>query len=157
MWRISLAIAFFWAASSIAADVHEQDDDRSALLDFGSPAVAQLQADVDALKLRLLHMEVAVLHDRIQSLAARSLSQDSNKRTPDPNLIQGNPFLSGQPGYPSWSAFEGIRWHGETPVVQINGGWYTLATFHGIPTPDISQFCGQRKCASRRTWYKSRG
>ena len=33
-----------------------------------------------------------------------------------------NPFLSSQPGYPKWSAFSGVRWEDEKPLVQIDSG-----------------------------------
>lgn len=62
----------------------------------------------------------------------------------------GNPFLSSVPGYPSWSAFTGVRWEGEQPIVQVNDEWYELVSFHDIPTEEIIQFIKQNGWPLRR-------
>ncbi len=52
-----------------------------------------------------------------------------------------NPFSSGAPGYPSWSAFTGVRWEGDKPIVRFEGQWYELVSFHGIPAEEILKHC----------------
>src|SRR5690606_13658211 len=52
-----------------------------------------------------------------------------------------NPFLSSAPGYPSWSAFTGVRWEGDQPSVRFEGQWYELVSFHGLPVEEILKHC----------------
>ena len=43
-----------------------------------------------------------------------------------------NPFLSSQPGYPTWSPFEDVKWNGDAPTVRVKGAWYTPISVHGV-------------------------
>jgi hypothetical protein len=52
-----------------------------------------------------------------------------------------NPFASRVPGYPNWSAFAGVRWEGDQPIVRVDGKWYELVSFHGIPVEEMLEFC----------------
>ena len=54
-----------------------------------------------------------------------------------------NPFLSSVPDYPRWSAFSAISWEDGAPQVEVNGRWYALVSFHGIPSAEIVEFCQQ--------------
>ena len=52
-----------------------------------------------------------------------------------------NPFLSSVRGYPKWSAFTGVKWKGNQPFVEVDGEWYELLRFHGIPIDEIREAC----------------
>ncbi len=62
---------------------------------------------------------------------------------PSVGLAQGNPFASNQPGYPKWSAFTGVRWENDRPIVQIDDRWYELVSIHGVATEKILEKCAQ--------------
>ena len=55
-----------------------------------------------------------------------------------------NPFLSSVPGYPNWSAFTGVRWEGDKPIVRFEDQWYELVSFHGIPVEEILKHCDEK-------------
>jgi hypothetical protein len=55
-----------------------------------------------------------------------------------------NPFSSSAPGYPVWSAFTGVRWEGDKPIVRFEDQWYELVSFHGIPVEEILKFCDEK-------------
>ncbi len=57
---------------------------------------------------------------------------------------QSNPFLSSQPGYPDWSAFTGIKWENDRPVVEFDGRWYELVSIHGVLAEDILKTCREK-------------
>jgi hypothetical protein len=59
----------------------------------------------------------------------------------DAIFAQSNPFLSSQPGYPNWSAFTGVKWRDDRPLVEIDNQWYELLQFHGIPVGQIREAC----------------
>lgn len=49
--------------------------------------------------------------------------------------------LVGQPGeYPKRAPFTSVRWEGTTPLVEIDGEWYILASLDGVPAGDIVSF-----------------
>lgn len=63
----------------------------------------------------------------------------------DATFAQSNPFLPSQPDYPKWSAFTGVRWKDDRPLVEIGGDWYELLQFHGIPVDEIRKACEKNR------------
>ena len=70
--------------------------------------------------------------------------------SPSPLHAQDNPFDGGQPGYPEWSPFTAVRWEGDVPIVQVDGQWYQLVSFHGIATSSILDTCRKRGWDARK-------
>ena len=54
---------------------------------------------------------------------------------------QSNPFRSDQPSYPDWSAFTEIKWEDDRPIVEFDGQWYELVSFHGVTTDELLEAC----------------
>jgi hypothetical protein len=61
-----------------------------------------------------------------------------------------NPFLSSVAGYPNWSAFTGLRWEGDKPIVRFEDQWYELVSFHGIPVEEILKHCDEKGWPKQR-------
>lgn len=70
----------------------------------------------------------------------RVTDEQPSSATPPSVPNSPNPFLSTVSGYPSWSAFEGIRWQGDQPWVLVDDQWYELVSFDGIPSAEILSF-----------------
>ena len=76
----------------------------------------------------------------------------SYRETPSPSprwqfarraRVSVNPFSSGVPGYPNWSAFTGIRWQEDRPSVEIEGKWYELLKLNGVAVDEIRRACAK--------------
>ena len=49
------------------------------------------------------------------------------------------------------SAFQAVRWKGETPIVRYEGTWYELLSLHGTSVKKLVEFCHSQY---RDRWQK---
>ena len=78
--------------------------------------------------------DVAMTEDNRRRLMRQS--RETRRRPARPS--SPNPFLSSAPGYPEWSAFTGVKWKGDQPIVEVDGKWYELLKFDGLTVKEIS-------------------
>jgi CubicO group peptidase (beta-lactamase class C family) len=45
--------------------------------------------------------------------------------------------------YPKVAPFSGVHWENDTPIVEVEKGWYTLVSLDGIAAGEIVSFCKQ--------------